>query len=101
MANDEMMTSSNVNIFRVTGPLWGESTGHRCIPLTKARDADLKVIMVCLGVLSTSNYELKSQFSVIEHTNTTLSSKRMFYEYMSLRQKDFLKLIFPLSAHMP
>ena len=24
-----MMTSSNGNIFRVTGPLWGEFTGHR------------------------------------------------------------------------
>ena len=34
-----MMTSSNGNIFRVTGPLWGESTGHRWIPLTKASDA--------------------------------------------------------------
>ena len=31
-----MMTSSNSNIFRVTGLLWGESTGHRWIPLTKA-----------------------------------------------------------------
>ena len=30
------MTSSNGNSFRVTGPLWGESTGHRWIPLTKA-----------------------------------------------------------------
>ena len=29
-----MMTSSNGNIFRVTGPLWGEFTGHRWIPLT-------------------------------------------------------------------
>ena len=27
--------------FRVTGPLWGESTGHRWIPLTKASDAEL------------------------------------------------------------
>ena len=27
--NDNMMTSSNGNIFRVTGPLWGEFTGHR------------------------------------------------------------------------
>ena len=35
------MTSSNRNIFRVTGPLWGESTDHRWIPLTKARDAEL------------------------------------------------------------
>ena len=30
------MTSSKGNIFRVTGPLWGEFTGHRWIPLTKA-----------------------------------------------------------------
>ena len=29
------MTSSNENIFRVTGLLWGEFTGHRWIPLTK------------------------------------------------------------------
>ena len=26
------MTSLNGNIFRITGPLWGESTGHRWIP---------------------------------------------------------------------
>ena len=36
-----MMTSSNGNIFRVTGPLWEEFTGHRWIPLTKASDAKL------------------------------------------------------------
>ena len=36
-----MMTSSNWNIFRVTGTLCGECTGHRWIPLTKANDAEL------------------------------------------------------------
>ena len=36
-----MVTSPNGNIFRVTGPLWGEFTGHRWIPLTKASDAEL------------------------------------------------------------
>ena len=36
-----MMTSSNGNIFRVTGPLCGEFTGLRWIPLTKASDAEL------------------------------------------------------------
>ena len=36
-----MMTSSNGNIFRVTGPLRGEFTGHRWIPLTKVSDAEL------------------------------------------------------------
>ena len=30
-----------LNHFRVTGPLWGESTGHRWIPRTIASDADL------------------------------------------------------------
>ena len=35
------MTSSNGNIFRVTGPFCGEFTGHRWIPLTKASDAEL------------------------------------------------------------
>ena len=35
-----IMTSSSGNIFRVTGPLCGEYTGHRWIPLTKASDAE-------------------------------------------------------------
>ena len=34
-----MMTSSNGNIFRVIGFLWGEFTGHRWIFLTKASGA--------------------------------------------------------------
>ena len=36
-----MMTSSNENIFRVTGHLCGEFTGPRWIPRTKASDAEL------------------------------------------------------------
>ena len=36
-----MMTSSNGNIFGVTGPLCGEFTGPRWIPRTKAGDAGL------------------------------------------------------------
>ena len=36
-----MMTSSNGSIFRVTGLLYGEFTGHRWIPYTKAIDAEL------------------------------------------------------------
>ena len=35
-----MMTSSNGNIFRVTGSLRGEFTGRRWIPPTKASEAD-------------------------------------------------------------
>ena len=36
-----MMTSSNGDIFRVTDHLWGEFTGQRLIPRTKASDAEL------------------------------------------------------------
>ena len=36
-----MMTSSNGNIFRVTGHLCGEFTRHRWIPRTKASDAEI------------------------------------------------------------
>ena len=36
-----MMTSSNGNIFRVTGPLCGEFIGHWWIPLTKPNYAEL------------------------------------------------------------
>ena len=36
-----MMTSSNGNIFRVTGHLCGEFTGPRWIPCTKACDAEI------------------------------------------------------------
>ena len=40
--NDQIITtSSNGNIFRVTGPLGEESTSHRLIPLTKASGADI------------------------------------------------------------
>ena len=36
-----MMTSSDGNIFRVTGPLCGEFTGHRRIPRIRASDAEI------------------------------------------------------------
>ena len=36
-----MKTQSNGNIFRVTGPLCGEFTGHPWIPRTEASDAEL------------------------------------------------------------
>ena len=36
-----MMTSSNENIFRGIGRLWGKFPGHRRIPLTEASDAEV------------------------------------------------------------
>ena len=42
-----MMTSANGNIFRVTGPLWKETTGHRWITIKKASDAELWCFLWC------------------------------------------------------
>ena len=51
-----MMTSSNGNIFRVTGPLCGEFTGHRWIPLTKASGAELWCFLfICAWINSWVN----------------------------------------------
>ena len=41
IADQHMMTSSNGNIFCVTGHLCREYTGPRWVPLTKASDAEL------------------------------------------------------------
>ena len=46
-----MMTSSNGNIYRVTGHLCGKFTGPRWIPHTKARDAELWCFfLICVWI---------------------------------------------------
>ena len=44
------MTSSNGNIFRVTGPLCGEFVGHLWVPLPKASDAELWCFFICARI---------------------------------------------------
>ena len=45
------MTSSNGNLFRVTGHLCGEFTGHRWILCTKASDAELWCLsLICAWI---------------------------------------------------
>ena len=51
-----MMTSSNGSVFRITGPMWGESTGPRWIPLTKASDAELLMFsLICAWTSGRAN----------------------------------------------
>ena len=46
-----MMTSSNGNIFRVTGPLCREFTGYQWIPLTKANERGaLMFSLICAWI---------------------------------------------------
>ena len=40
------MTPTNGNFFHVTGPLWGEFTGHRWISFTKASDTELSRALI-------------------------------------------------------
>ena len=51
-----MMTSSNGNIFRVTGHFYGEFTGARWIPHTKATDGELWCFFfICVWIKSGVN----------------------------------------------
>ena len=43
-----MMTSSNGNIFHVTGPSHGESTGHRWIPHQRPVTPSLDIFLICV-----------------------------------------------------
>ena len=45
-----MMTSSNGNIFRVTGHLYGEFAGDLWIPRTKASNAELWWVFICAWI---------------------------------------------------
>ena len=49
-SNSIMMTSSNRNIFCVTGLLCGKFTSRRWIPRAKAGDVELMFSMICAGI---------------------------------------------------
>ena len=61
-----MMTSPSGNIVRVTGHLWGEFTGHRWIPLTKASDTVVDVF-----------------FDLRQNTRWSKHSRRRWFETLS------------------
>ena len=63
-----MMTSSNGNIFCVTGPLWGEFIGDRWIPLTKTSDTELWCFLWCRWFETLSG-------SLWRHCNVNMEAK--------------------------
>ena len=81
-----MMMSSNGNIFRITGPLWGESTGHRWIPLTKA--SDVKIFsLICAGVNVWANWYLRCHYArydvtVMNMMNSRYVEQLLTYEFI-------------------
>ena len=63
------MTSSNGNTLRVTGPLWGESTGHRWISRTKASNA---VLWCFLWSVPEQTVEQTTEAQVIRYAITPI-----------------------------
>ena len=85
------MTASNGNIFRATGPLWGESTGPRWIPLTKAIDAELKCFFdLRLNNAWTNNLDAgdlrrhHTQYDVIVMKNINVYQMRNMFDVIFL-----------------
>ena len=61
------------HIFRVTGPLWGESAGHWWIPLKKASDAEFDVFCdVCLNKLLSKKIKMPVNWDAIALIMTSL-----------------------------
>ena len=106
------MTSSNGNIFRVTGPLCEEFTGHRWIPLTKASDAEQRLGQtdrqtngrtVChseewhtLHTLTPKKWPKHKRkktyvkFEMVRvHIYFSADIKRMFYPHMLIKKTSF------------
>ena len=85
------MTSSHGSIFCVTGLLYGEFTGHRWIPLTKASDAEYKEpitqsfgFLLLLTLLSLwTNSWLSCQMRLINAHFTSPKCIDRFYPYPS------------------
>ena len=79
-----MMMSSNGNTFCITGPLWGESTGHRWIPLTKASDTELWCFLWSLAV---QNWASKQDTGDLKchctHYNVTGMTKQGLHHIIS------------------
>ena len=72
------MTSSNGNIFHVTGPLWVEFTGYRWIPLTKASDAELKCFLWSAPAQTAEQtIETPAIWDAIAHYDVTVMLRRI------------------------
>ena len=74
-----MMTSSNGNIFRVTGHLCGEFTGPRWIPRKKDSDVELLFSVICVWINGwVNNCEAGDLRRYCAHHDVTVMFKATF-----------------------
>ena len=68
------ITSWNGNILRVTGPLWGESTGHWWIPLIKASGMELWCFLWFAPDQTVSRWWIEMQLGLLwRHCNACVN----------------------------
>ena len=95
--DDYMMTSTNENIFHVIGPLWGESSGRRWIPLTKASDVEIWCLLWSAPeqtVKQTIETLLIWDAIVLIMTSPSRHMKCQFYSYEVRREITSLGYLF-------
>ena len=82
-----MVISWNGNIFRVTGPLCREFTGHRWIPLTKASDAELWCfLLICTSKNDWANNRDTGDFRCYRtHYDVTVMGVLSMYRFGTCR----------------
>ena len=77
MQTISLMTSSHGNIFRVTGLLCGELTGHRWIPYKKASDAELWCFLIIInGWVNNRAADLRRHRDHYDVTVSTLGAEQ-------------------------
>ena len=82
--HSHMMTSSNGDIFRVTGPLCGEFTGHRWIHRTKASDTELWSMFSLIWVWINAWVNNREAGNVRRH--------RAHYDVIAMMNHDYITI---------
>ena len=83
----------NGNLFRVTGPLWGESIGHRWLPLTKASFVELMFSLIWTNSWAKNRdaSDLKHHRAHYDITMTWLCDMGMYNFLQSVSNSLFYK----------
>ena len=75
------MTSSNGNIFHVTGPLCGEVTGHRWLPSQRPVTQRFDVFFICASMTGSINNREAGTWNTIAFIITSLYCNKWMYSY--------------------
>ena len=82
MFTTKIDSKSNRNIFSITGPSWGESISHRCIPFTKASDDEFWCFLICVWTSDWANNRYASDLRWhFTHYDVTVISVQEWWKW--------------------